>query len=185
MKRCVIFFLLVLSILFVNSMALAEEQVVVFYEGFENVVEGTRPDGWINIGELTWYVSTLQAQAGQKSFFIEDTTEEAYIGAISPSISVSPNTTYTVAFWAMTTDDTESQGHIGVLIEGVSEWLYVPDDRPLEWTLATLTFTTSSTTESIKIRLYPTARGGAGAIGRAWYDEIYLVEGEEFVPPQP
>ncbi len=185
MKRCVIFFLLVLSILFVNSMALAEEQVVVFYEGFEDYEEGTRPDGWNNVGGTTWYVSTLQAQAGQKSFFIEDTTEEAYIGAISPSISVSPNTTYTVAFWAMTTDDTESQGHIGVLIEGVSEWLYVPDDRPLEWTLATLTFTTSSTTESIKIRLYPTARGGAGAMGWAWYDEIYLVEGEEFVPPQP
>ncbi len=186
MKKYNIFVLLVLSILFVNSIALAEGQVVIYYEGFEDRVEGERIPGWVNIG-ATWYVSSLQARAGQKSLFIEDTTETNYAGAKTTSIPVSPNTKYTLAVWAMSDDTVWEQGIIAVAITGnglSTQWLSFPNDRPLEWTLRTKTFTTSSTTKSIILQFYPTAMNGVEPKGQVWFDEIYLVEGGEFVPPQ-
>ncbi len=188
MKKYNIFVLLVLSILFVNSIALAEGQVVIYYEGFEDREEGIRITGWGSIERNTWYVSSLQAKAGQKSLFIEDTTETNYAGARTPFISVSPNTTYTLTLWAMSDDMVWEGGHIAAAITGDggdTRWLFFPTDRPLEWTLETLTFTTLSTTESIRIQLYPVAMGGVNPRGRVWFDEIQIFKEGDTVMERP
>ncbi len=44
-------------------------------------------------------------QAGQKRRYIEDISEETYAAAQLPSISVSPNTAYILAVWAMSDDE--------------------------------------------------------------------------------
>ena len=187
MKRRGILLFALLLVLFVNSITLAGGEVL-YYEGFEDVAEGKRPTGWGGSG----VISLAQAKVGQKSFFMEDNDETRYAEAISPMTPVSPNSTYTAAIWAMTDDLVGDGGKIAVLIEEYSggsrvatAWINFPMDRPLDWTLSTLTFTTSPTTNTIRFRLYPAGLAGATKKGRAWFDDLYLMEGEEFTPPKP
>jgi len=140
---------------------------------FESWLAGTNTaaDGWVPLGTPTLSRST---DAKWSDYSQKISTSVSHHGMSSDNLSVKPGTDYTWAIWVKD-DATSGIGSIRLSVRDItnsSYLVFVDEDITTSWAQYFVTFTTTSTTETISIR-----PNGGEQTGDFYVDGCMLVEG--------